>query len=41
MPEDGWTSLTVGEHVGAMIEALAGGRGLTVSDYLESLIAAA
>jgi rRNA maturation endonuclease Nob1 len=23
MPEDGWTSLTVGEHVSAMVKALA------------------
>jgi hypothetical protein len=41
MPEDGWTSLTVREHVGAMIKALARSQGLTVSDYLERLIAAA
>jgi hypothetical protein len=40
MPEDGWTSLTVREHVGAMIKALARSRGPTVSDYLERLIAA-
>jgi hypothetical protein len=40
MPEDGWTSLTVGEHVGAMIKALARSRGLTVSGYFEGLMAA-
>jgi hypothetical protein len=39
MPEEGWASLTVREHVGAMIKALAKSRGLTVSDYLERLIA--
>jgi hypothetical protein len=27
MPEDGWTSLTVGEHVGARIKALAKSKG--------------
>jgi hypothetical protein len=37
MPEDDWTSLTVGERVGARIKALAGSRGLTISDYLERL----
>ena len=40
MPEEGWASLTVGEHVGSMIEALARSQGLTVSDCLERLIAA-
>jgi len=29
MPEDGWTSLTVGEHVSAMVKALARSQGLT------------
>jgi len=41
MPEEGWASLTVGERVGAMIKALARSQGLTVSDCLERLIAAA
>jgi len=40
MPEEGWASLTVGERVGAMIKALARSQGLTVSGYLEKLIAA-
>jgi hypothetical protein len=40
MPEEGWTSLTVREHVGAIVKVLARSRGLTVSDYLERLIAA-
>jgi hypothetical protein len=38
MPEDGWTALTVREHVGAMIKALARSRELTVSDHFERLI---
>jgi hypothetical protein len=37
MPEDGWTSLAVGKHVGAMVKTLAGSQGLTVSDHLEKL----
>jgi hypothetical protein len=37
MPEDGWTSLTVGERADAMIKALARSQRLTVSDCLERL----
>jgi len=39
MPERGWVVLTVREHVGSRIKEFARSRGLTVSDYLERLIA--
>jgi hypothetical protein len=39
MPEKGWTALTVREHVGIRIKELAKKQGLTVSDYLERIIA--
>ena len=39
MPEKGWTALTAREHVGIKIKELAKKQGLTVSDYLESVIA--
>jgi uncharacterized protein with PIN domain len=39
MPEKGWTALTVREHVGIRIKELAKKQGLTVSDYLEQIIA--
>ncbi len=39
MPEKGWVVLTVREHVGVRIKELARAEGLTVSDYLERLIA--
>jgi hypothetical protein len=39
MLKRGWTSLTVQEHVGARIEALTRSQGLTVSNYLDRLMA--
>jgi hypothetical protein len=36
---EGRAALTVREHVGTRIKALAGGQGLTVSDYLEGFMA--
>ena len=39
MPENGWTALTVREHVGIRIKELAKNQGSTVNDYLEQIIA--
>jgi hypothetical protein len=38
-PRGDWAALTVREHVGARIKALAGSQGLAVSDYLEEFMA--